>query len=112
MRHGIVTVTKDVTSDELLEISLMFKFCNNIVIDEDKVCCMCGTTKFIGRVNTGEKYYCNTYMKKINDSGMDYWKPCTQVEFFESMLSHMRKRYSLKEHLRQIKDKEENNKKD
>ena len=61
------------------------------MIDEEPLCCMCGTSKFIGRVNTGEKYYCNTCMKKINDSGMDYWKPCTQVEFFESMLSHMRK---------------------
>ena len=47
------------------------------MIDEDKVCCMCGTTKFIGRVNTGEKYYCNACMKKINDTGRDYWKPCT-----------------------------------
>ncbi len=61
------------------------------MIDEEPLCCMCGTSEFIGRVNTGEKYYCNTCMKKINDSGMDYWKPCTQVEFFESMLSHMRK---------------------
>ena len=61
------------------------------MIDEDKVCCMCGTTKFIGRVNAGEKFYCNSCMKKINESGMDYWKPCSQVEFFESMLSHMRK---------------------
>jgi hypothetical protein len=88
------------------------------VIDEDKVCCMCGTSKFIGRINTGEKYYCNSCMKKINDSGMDYWKPCTQVEFFESMLSHMRKGKSrkstnmlssLKEQLRQIKDEEADN---
>ena len=74
--------------------------------------------QFIGRVNTGEKYYCNRCMKKINDSGMDYWKECTQVEFFESMLSHMRKGSnrkstnmisSLKEQLRQIKDEEEDN---
>jgi len=54
-------------------------------------CCMCGTTKFIGRVNTGSKFYCNKCMKKINDSDMDYWKPCTQAEFFESMSKHMRK---------------------
>ncbi len=52
---------------------------------------MCGTHKFVGRVNAGKKYYCNTCMRKINDSGMDYWKPCTQVEFFENMLSDMRK---------------------
>jgi len=61
------------------------------LLDDDKVCCMCGTTKFIGRVNTGEKFYCNSCMRKINESGMDYWKPCSQVEFFDSMLSHMRK---------------------
>jgi len=59
--------------------------------DEKDSCCMCGTTKFIGRVNTGEKFYCNRCMKKINDSGMDYWKPCSQVEFFESMLKHRKK---------------------
>ena len=86
-----VTVTKDVTGCVLLEISLMLKFCNYTMIDEDKVCCMCGITKFIECINTGERYYCNVCMKKINDSGMDYWKPCTQVKFFESMLSHMRK---------------------
>ena len=51
---------------------------------------MCGTHKFVGRVNAGKKYYCNACMKKINDSGMDYWKPCSQVEFFENMLSDMR----------------------
>jgi hypothetical protein len=62
-----------------------------MMIDEEKSCCMCGTTKFIGRVNTGKKYYCNSCMKKIRDSGMDYFKPCSQVEFFESMLSHMKK---------------------
>ena len=59
--------------------------------DEDESCCICGTTKFVGRVNTGEKFYCNTCMKKINDSGMDYWKPCSNTEFFESMSKHMKK---------------------
>jgi len=54
------------------------------MIDEDNVCCMCGTTKFIGRVNTGEKYYCNSCMRKIDESGMDYWKPCSFVDFFEN----------------------------
>ena len=52
---------------------------------------MCGTHKFVGRVNAGKKYYCNSCMRKINDSGMDYWKPCSQVEFFENMLDDMRK---------------------
>ncbi len=57
----------------------------------ERACCMCGTHKFVGRVNAGKKYYCNACMKKINDSGMNYWKPCSQVEFFENMLSDMRK---------------------
>jgi len=52
---------------------------------------MCGTHKFVGRVNAGKKYYCNTCMRKINESGIDYWKPCSQGEFFENMLSNMRK---------------------
>jgi len=79
---------------------------------------MCGTDQFVGLVNTGKKYYCNSCMRKINESSMDYWKPCSQVEFFQSMLSHMKKRNSkksnmftnLKEQLRQI-DKEAKNKK-
>jgi len=77
---------------------------------DDESCCMCGTTKFVGRVNTGEKFYCNTCMKKINDSGMDYWKPCSNTEFFESMSNHMKKgrkstgNFSLfKEQMREIK---------
>ena len=52
---------------------------------------MCGTHKFVGRVNAGKKYYCGKCTKKISDSGMDYWKPCSQVKFFENMLSDMRK---------------------
>lgn len=74
---------------------------------------MCGTTKFIGRVNTGEKFYCNACMKKINDSGMDYWKSCTQVEFLDSMVSHMKNREpstenwsGLKKQLQEIKEEE------
>ncbi len=91
------------------------------MIDEEPLCCMCGATKFIARVNTGEKYYCNTCVRKINGSEMDYWKPCTQVEFFESMLSHMRKGRkketnnmlsSLKEQFRQIKDEAADNDKE
>jgi len=80
------------------------------VIDEERVCCMCNEhKKFLGRFNAGKKYYCNSCIRKINKSGMDYWKPCSQVEFFESMLSHMKKRNgrksnmltSLKEQLQQ-----------
>jgi predicted Fe-S protein YdhL (DUF1289 family) len=61
------------------------------MIDEEDSCCMCGTTKFVGRVNMGEKFYCNGCIRKINESGIDYWKPCSNTEFFDSMLSHMKK---------------------
>lgn len=81
------------------------------MIDEEPLCCMCGTSKFVGLVNAGKKYYCNTCMKKINDSGMDYWKLGSMEECFSNFLSTRKKRYSLKEHLRQIKDEEANNKK-
>lgn len=35
------------------------------MIDEEPLCCMCGTSKFVGLVNAGKKYYCNTCMKKL-----------------------------------------------
>jgi len=84
-----------------------------MMIDEERLCCMCGTDKFVGRVNAGKKYYCNACMRKINDSGMNYWKECSQVEFFENMLSDMRKGSNrksknmfsnIKETLRQTKE--------
>jgi len=76
---------------------------------------MCGKhKKFLGRVNTGEKLYCMECQRKIaKEYGSDYWKPCSQVEFFESMLSHMRKGSnrksknmfsSIKEQLQQIEE--------
>ncbi len=46
--------------------------------------------KFLGRYNAGKKYYCIPCGEKITKSDMDYWKPCSQGEFFESMLSHMK----------------------
>jgi len=56
--------------------------------NEDKVCCMCNEKKkFLGRMNAGKKYYCIKCEAKINKSGMDYWKPCSSVEFFENMSS-------------------------
>jgi len=69
---------------------------------------MCGTTKFIGIVNTGKKYYCNSCMKKINESSMDYWKPCSMEEGFENLLSTMKNRTTFKEQLRQIKEEVKN----
>ena len=72
---------------------------------------MCGTTKFVGRVNMGEKFYCNGCIRKINESGIDYWKPCSNTEFFDSMLSHMKNREpstenwsGLKKQMREIRE--------
>ena len=76
-----------------------------IMINEDKVCCMCGEhKKFLARINAGKKYYCISCQGKITKSGMDYWKPCSMQEFFGNILSDKKKPYSLKEHLRQIKE--------
>ena len=83
--------------------------------NEEDSCCMCGTTKFIGRINMGEKFYCNACQRKITDEyGADYFKPCSQVEFFSSMVSHMKKHddddeppsmfKSLRRTLREIKE--------
>jgi len=60
----------------------------------------------------GDKFYCNACQRKItNEYGPDYWKPCSQVEFFDSMLSHMKNREpstenwsGLKKQLREIKE--------
>ncbi len=79
--------------------------------DEDS-CCICGTTKFIGRINMGEKFYCNACQRKITDEyGQDYWKPCSNTEFFDSMLSHMKNREpstenwsGLKKQMREIRE--------
>jgi len=63
------------------------------MIDEEKVCCMCGEHKrFLGRINAGQKLYCMQCEAKITkEYGTDYWKPCSQGEFFKSMSSHMKK---------------------
>ena len=75
------------------------------MIDEERVCCMCNEhKKFLARINARKKYYCMSCETKINKLGMNYWKPCTMGEFFENILSDRKKPYSLKEHLRQIKE--------
>ena len=90
------------------------------MIDEEKVCCMCDQhKKFLARMNAGKKLYCMQCKAKIiKEHGMNYWKPCSQVEFFESMLSNMRKGSnkkpnnmfsSMKEVVRQFDKEEENN---
>ena len=59
---------------------------------------MCGKhKKFLARVNTGNKLYCMQCQSKITkEYGNNYWKPCSQVEFFENMSSHMRKESNRK----------------
>ena len=58
--------------------------------------------------------------KITKEHGMGYWKPCSFVEFLEASCVSMDKKTDgssnmltgLKEQFRQIKDEEENNKKD
>ena len=59
---------------------------------------MCGEhKKFLARVNAGQKLYCMKCQSKITkEYGTDYWKPCSQIEFFESMSSHMREKSNRK----------------
>jgi hypothetical protein len=60
------------------------------MIDEEDSCCMCGTTKFIGRINMGDKFYCNACQAKITrEHGPDYWKSCSSADFFEKMSDSM-----------------------
>lgn len=64
------------------------------MVNDDKVCCICNENKkFLGLVNAGKKYYCNSCIAKINKSGMDYWKPCSMEEGFENYLSTRKKRH-------------------
>ena len=83
--------------------------------DDDEVCCICNEhKKFLARVNAGKKLYCIQCEAKINkEYGPNYWKTCSQAEFFESMLSRMRKGSNrksknmfsnIKETLRQIEE--------
>jgi len=90
-------------------------------MSEEKVCCICNEhKKFLGRINAGQKLYCIQCETKITkEYGMDYWKPCSQVEFFESMLSHMKKRSgkpnmfnNIRETIRQFEEEVKKEKKD
>jgi len=84
-------------------------------MSEEKVCCICNEhKKFLGRINAGQKLYCMQCQAKITkEYGMDYWKPCSQTEFFKSMSSRMSKGSNrksrnmlsgLKEQLRQFEE--------
>jgi len=80
---------------------------------EDRVCCICDKhKKFLARVNAGQKLYCMECQAKLTkEHGSDYWKPCSFLEFMESMSSSMNNRTTFKEQLRQIKEEEKNNEK-
>ena len=60
-------------------------------LNEEKICCICNEPKkFLGRINTGKKYYCIQCQTKITrEYGQDYWKPCSFEDFMESMLDSM-----------------------
>ena len=56
-------------------------------MSEEKVCCICNEhKKFLARINAGQKLYCMQCQAKITkEYGMDYWKPCSFVDFLENM---------------------------
>ncbi len=59
---------------------------------KERACCMCGTHKFVGRINAGQKLYCMKCETKITkEYGMDYWKPCSFQEFMEAFSSSIHK---------------------
>jgi len=90
-------------------------------LNEEEVCCICNEhKKFLGRINAGQKLYCMKCEAKITkEYGADYWKPCSQAKFFESMSSRMRKGSNrksknmlsaLKDQLRQFEEEDAKNK--
>lgn len=67
-------------------------------MNEYKVCCVCNENKrFLGRINGGKNYYCNSCISKINKSGIDYWKDCSFEKFLES-ISNDRSKKQYSEH--------------
>ena len=62
------------------------------MIDDERVCCICGEyKKFLARINAGKKYYCMQCETKINkEYGPNYWKECSFVEFLENASSSIK----------------------
>ena len=57
-----------------------------------QICHYCNELKeYCGKVNAGNNYYCMKCIHKINESDIDYWKECSNTEFYDSMLKEMRK---------------------
>ena len=68
----------------------------NPQIDSDsphvQICHYCNELKkFCSRVNFGNHYYCTGCVLKIGKLDVDYWKECSNIEFFNGMLKEMRK---------------------
>ena len=57
-----------------------------------QICHYCNELKeYCGKVNGGNNYYCTGCIHKINELDIDYWRRCTNTEFYESLLKEMRK---------------------
>ena len=57
-----------------------------------QICHYCNELKrFCSRVNFGNHYYCTGCTIKIGKLDIDYWKECSNIEFFRGMLKEMRK---------------------
>ena len=57
-----------------------------------QICHYCNELKkFCGRVNFGNHYYCTGCVLKIGKLDVDYWKECSNIEFFNGMRKELRK---------------------
>ena len=54
---------------------------------KEKICNYCNEeSKFGGRVNGGNNYYCIKCISKIEESKIDFWKDCSFEEFLQNFL--------------------------
>ena len=57
-----------------------------------QICHYCNELKrFCGRVNFGNYYYCTGCTIKIGKLDIDYWKECSNIEFFNGMRKELKK---------------------
>ncbi len=57
-----------------------------------QICHYCNELKrFCGRVNFGNYYYCTGCTLKIGKLDIDYWKECSNIEFFNGMRKELQK---------------------
>ncbi len=53
---------------------------------KEEICCNCSkNSRFGGRVNGENNYYCNDCIRKIDESGINYWKKCSFDEFMSKI---------------------------